>query len=57
MQNKNIHVNILSPEPKDFNLIYNNIPFGQNKVLIKFDDLSLISKVTDRCYVANLGTK
>ena len=47
MQNKNIHVNTLSPEPKEiFSLIYNNITSGQNKMLIKFDDLSLISKVT-----------
>ena len=57
MQNKNIHVNT-SPEPKEFfSLINNNITFGQNKVLINFDDLSLISKVTDMCLVVNLGTK
>ena len=50
MQNQNVLVNTLSPEPNDFfNKSYNDITFGQNKVLIKFDEFSLIFKVTDRC--------
>ena len=36
----------MSPEPKEiFNSIYNDKTFGQNKVLIKFDDLRLGQKI------------
>ena len=47
MQNKTVLVNTLSSEPKD--ILTRFTMTKQNIELVKFDYLSLISKVTDRC--------